>query len=358
MAGGGAFRFTDRAAREREEELLAPAATRSVGTRGRERPEPEDPLRTAFERDRDRILHAKAFRRLKHKTQVFLNPDGDHFVTRLTHTLQVTQVARSLARALGLNETLAEAIALAHDVGHSPFGHIGEDAFDPYVPGGWHHAAQGVRIVEVLEHLNLTWEVRDGVRAHSWKIDPPPSTREGECVRYADRIGYLSHDALDAVRAGVLRPTDLPARARAVFGEPGSQMVGAMIDAVVEGSLADGGRVVMAPGPLEAMHELRAFMFERVYNSETAAGQKHLAIGVIRRLVDHHVEHPELMPESYRDPDADVLTQVVDYVSGMTDRFALNTHDRLFEDDAAARMRPLLGDAPDRTATNGRPGRR
>lgn len=342
MAGGGAFRFTDRAAREREEELLAPAATRSAATRGRERPEPEDPLRTAFERDRDRILHAKAFRRLKHKTQVFLNPDGDHFVTRLTHTLQVTQVARSLARALGLNETLAEAIALAHDVGHSPFGHIGEDAFDPYVPGGWHHAAQGVRIVEVLEHLNLTWEVRDGVRAHSWKIDPPPSTREGECVRYADRIGYLSHDALDAVRAGVLRPTDLPARARAVFGEPGSQMVGAMIDAVVEGSLADGGRVVMSPEPLEAMHELRAFMFQRVYNSETAAGQKHLAISVIRRLVDHHVAHPELMPESYRDPEADVLTQVVDYVSGMTDRFALNTHDRLFADDASARMRPLL----------------
>lgn len=338
----GPFRLTDRAAREQAEEQLAPAATRAAGTRGRARPEPEDALRTAFERDRDRILHAKAFRRLKHKTQVFLNPDGDHFVTRLTHTLQVTQVARSLARALGLNETLAEAIALAHDVGHSPFGHIGEDAFDPYVPGGWHHAAQGVRIVEVLEHLNLTWEVRDGIRAHSWKIDPPPSTREGECVRYADRIGYLSHDALDAVRAGVLRPTDLPARARAVFGEPGSEMVGTMIDAVVEGSLSNGGRVVMAPEPLAAMHELRAFMFERVYASETAAGQKHLAVDVIRRLVDHHVVHPELIPESYRDPEADVLTQVVDYVSGMTDRFALTTHDRLFDADASAQMRPLL----------------
>ncbi|MFD2091384.1 HD domain-containing protein [Blastococcus deserti] len=339
------FRFTDRAARERAEEQLAPAATRAAASRGRARPEPEDPLRTAFERDRDRILHAKAFRRLKHKTQVFLNPDGDHFVTRLTHTLQVTQVARSLARALGLNDSLAEAIALAHDVGHSPFGHIGEEAFDPYVAGGWHHAAQGVRIVETLEDLNLTWEVRDGVRAHSWKIDPPPATREGECVRYADRIGYLSHDALDAIRAGVIRPADLPARAREVFGEPGSEMVGTMIDAVLEGSLSGNGpagAVVMAPGPLAAMHELRAFMFERVYASETAAGQKHVAIDVIRRLVDHHLAHPELIPASYRDTEADAVTQVVDYVSGMTDRFALSMHDRLFDADAAARMVALL----------------
>jgi dGTPase len=336
------FRYTDRAARERAEETLAPAAVRSAATRGRAHDEPEDPLRTAFERDRDRILHAKAFRRLKHKTQVFLNPDGDHFVTRLTHTLQVTQIARSLARALGLNETLAEAIALGHDLGHSPFGHLGEDALEPYVEGGWHHAAQGVRIVEVLEHLNLTWEVRDGIRAHSWKIAPPPDTREAECVRYADRIAYLSHDALDAVRAGVLRPDELPARPHRVFGEPGSDMVGAMIGAVVGGSLADGGVVVMSPGELDAMHELRTFMFERVYASETAAGQKHVAIDVIRRLVDHHLAHPEQVPESYRDPDADVLTQVVDYVSGMTDRFALATHDRLFDADAASRLTPLL----------------
>ncbi|CCG03565.1 HD domain-containing protein [Blastococcus saxobsidens] len=344
-APSGSFRLTDRAARERAEEQLAPAATRSATSRGRARPEPEDALRTAFERDRDRILHAKAFRRLKHKTQVFLNPEGDHFVTRLTHTLQVTQVARSLARALGLNEPLAEAIALAHDVGHSPFGHIGEEAFDPYVPGGWHHAAQGVRIVEILEDLNLTWEVRDGIRAHSWKIAPPPATREAECVRYADRIGYLSHDALDAARAGVIRTADLPARAVAVFGEPGSQMVGAMIGAVVTGSLSPAnaaGAVVMDPEALQAMHELRDFMFARVYASDVAAGQKHLAIGVIRRLVDHHLAHPELIPVSYRDTAADELTQVVDYVSGMTDRFALATHDRLFDADAAARMISLL----------------
>src|ERR687898_1948182 len=228
----------DRLARGAEGgERLAPAAMRSADSRGRRRNEPPDDFRTAFERDRDRIMHSKAFRRLKHKTQVFINPDGDHFVTRLTHTIQVTQIARAIAAALSLNETLAEAIALAHDVGHSPFGHIGEDALEPYVAGGWHHAAQGVRIVEVLEDLNLTWEVRDGVRAHSWKINPPPATREAECVRYADRIGYLSHDALDAVRAGVLRVEDLPARARSVFGDPGSAMVGAMIEAVVEGSL-------------------------------------------------------------------------------------------------------------------------
>jgi dGTPase len=337
--------LADRAARERAEEQLGRAAARSARTRGRARPEPEDELRTAYERDRDRILHAKAFRRLKHKTQVFLHPDGDHFVTRLTHTLQVTQVARSLATALSLNETLAEAIALAHDVGHSPFGHIGEQALDPYVEGGWHHAAQGVRIVEVLEDLNLTWEVRDGVRAHSWKISPPPSTREGECVRYADRIGYLSHDALDAVRAGVLRVGDLPARARSLFGEPGSAMVGSMIDAVVEGSLSPantGGAVVMAADALEAMAELRAFMFARVYESDTAAGQKNVAIDVIRRLVDHHLAHPELIPASYRDNEADAVTQVVDYVTGMTDRFALATHDRLFDDTASLRMRPLL----------------
>jgi len=343
--GGPAFRLADRAARERAEEQLAPAAARSARTRGRARPEPEDELRTAYERDRDRILHAKAFRRLKHKTQVFLHPDGDHFVTRLTHTLQVTQVARSLATALSLNETLAEAIALAHDVGHSPFGHIGEEALDPYVAGGWHHAAQGVRIVEVLEDLNLTWEVRDGVRAHSWKITPPPSTREGECVRYADRIGYLSHDALDAVRAGVLRVGDLPARTRTVFGDPGSAMVGSMIDAVVEGSLSPAntsGAVVMAPDALEAMAELRAFMFARVYESDTAAGQKNVAIDVIRRLVDHHLAHPELIPASYRDTEADPVTQVVDHVTGMTDRFALATHDRLFDDTASLRMRPLL----------------
>ncbi len=196
----------DRVEREVEEfQQLSIAATHSANTRGRVREEEPDEFRTAFERDRDRILHSKAFRRLKHKTQVFINPDGDHFITRLSHTLQVTQISRSLAAALSLNEALAEAIALGHDVGHSPFGHTGEAALSPYFPGGeWHHAAQSVRIFEVLEDLNLSWEVLDGIRAHSWKIEPPPSTPEAMTVRYGDRIAYLTHDALDAMRAGVL----------------------------------------------------------------------------------------------------------------------------------------------------------
>ena len=213
-----AFVRRDRLSREAEELQLAPAATRSADSRGRARPEEPDEFRTAFERDRDRILHSKAFRRLKHKTQVFINPEGDHFVTRLSHTLQVTQISRALAAALSLNEPLAEAIALGHDVGHSAFGHTGEEALSPYFPGGeWHHAAQSVRIFEVLEHLNLSWEVLDGIRAHSWKIEPPPSTPEAMTVRYGDRIAYLTHDALDAIRAGVLDRRRVPgARARAL----------------------------------------------------------------------------------------------------------------------------------------------
>ncbi|HEX2844539.1 MAG TPA: HD domain-containing protein, partial [Candidatus Limnocylindria bacterium] len=227
--------------REAEEANLSPAATRSKSSRGRERPEEPDEFRTSFERDRDRIIHSKAFRRLKHKTQVFLNPEGDHFVTRLTHTMQVTQVARALAAALSLNEPLAEAIALGHDVGHSPFGHTGEDALSPYfTPDEWHHAAQSVRIFEVLEDANLSWEVRDGSRAHSWKIAPPPATPEAFCVRFADRIAYLAHDALDAMRAGVLSPSSFPRGVVARFGDPGRAWIGEMIEAVVQHSLRAG----------------------------------------------------------------------------------------------------------------------
>jgi dGTPase len=324
-----AFAHRTREEREADELRLAPAATRSTASRGREREEQPDAYRTAFERDRDRILHAKAFRRLKHKTQVFLNPEGDHLVTRLTHALQVTQVARSLATSLGLNEPLTEAIALGHDVGHTPFGHIGEDALAPYFDGGWHHATQGVRIFEVLEPANLTWEVRDGIRAHTWKVEPPPTTPEGWCVRYADRIAYLSHDALDAIRAGVLRTDELPGRVRTLLGEPGSQWIGTMIAAVIDESRAS-GRVAMAPPVLACMLELRTFMFDRVYQAGENARRKQGAVEVIQRLVDHHLENPGALPSTYRDTDADTVTQVADYVAGMTDRYALACYDRLF----------------------------
>ena len=292
------------------------------------RPETPDADRTAFEVDRDRIIHSKAFRRLKHKTQVFLNPSGDHVVTRLTHALQVTQVARALAAGLALNEALAEAIALGHDVGHSPFGHVGEEALAPYVEGGWHHAAQSVRIFEVLEDRNLTWEVRDGIRAHSWRIDPGPETPEAECVRFADRIAYLAHDAQDAVRAGVLTPADLPASVRSHLGRPGGSWVGTMIHAVLDASVAQ-GRVTMEREALQVMHELRDFMFDRVYLAQPQVAHHDAAIMVIQRLVEHHLGNPDAVPNSYRDEQTDDVTQVVDYVAGMTDRFALGEFERI-----------------------------
>jgi len=324
------MRRRDRLAREEEEaSLLSPAATLSTATRGRQRPEEPDPYRTAFERDRDRIIHSKAFRRLKHKTQVFLNPEGDHFVTRLTHTMQVTQVARSLAAALALNEPLAEAIALGHDVGHSPFGHTGEEALSPYFPpDGWHHAVQSVRILEALEDQNLTWEVRDGIRAHSWKIEPPPATAEAFCVRFADRIAYLAHDALDAVRAGVLRADELPPHVLERFGEPGREWISSMIGAVVDESLRTGA-VRMDDATLGVMNELRDFMFARVYLAPEQVEQQQRAIALVRDLVDYHLQHPDEIPPTYRDTGADRVTQVADYVAGMTDRFALATHERL-----------------------------
>jgi dGTPase len=324
----------DRAVREAAEERLSPLATRSTASRGRARTEEPDAFRTAFERDRDRIIHAKAFRRLKHKTQVFLHPDGDHFITRLTHTLQVAQIARSLASALGLNEALTEAIALGHDVGHTPFGHTGEEALSPYFPpDGWHHAAQSVRIFEVLEDSNLTWEARDGIRAHSWRIDPPPATPEAFCVRYADRIAYLSHDALDAMRAGVLAPDAFPVAVVARFGTPGRAWIGEMIEAVIEQSLR-AGQVVMDAETLEVMNELRDFMFERVYQSPEQRVRQQGAIRVLHDLMEHHLAHPDEIPDSYRQHEAPRVVQVADYVAGMTDRFALATHERLFGTDA------------------------
>lgn len=320
----------NRQLREEEEKLLlSPEATLSAESRGREAPEAPDEYRTHFERDRDRILHSKAFRRLKHKTQVFINPEGDHFVTRLTHTLQVMQIGRSLAASLGLNEALTEAICLGHDVGHSPFGHTGELALSPYVPGEWLHAAQSVRVFRVLEPLNLTWEVLDGIRGHTWRIEPPPRTPEGRLCRFADRIAYLTHDVDDAIRAGVLKRSDVPKGATEAFGEPGREWISTMIIAVVEESLEQ-GRVSMDPKMLQAMHELRAFMFERVYERPEAEAQQRRAVAIIQGLVDHFLRKPEDIPESYRHEGAPLVTQAIDYVSGMTDRYALRLYDRLF----------------------------
>jgi dGTPase len=311
--------------REAAEAALAPAATRSAGA-VRERPEDPDPYRTAFERDRDRILHSKAFRRLKHKTQVFMNPDGDHYVTRLTHTLQVTQVGRAMAAALGLNQALTEAICLGHDVGHSPFGHTGEEALSPYVAGEWHHAAQSVRVIRILEPLNPTLAVIDGIRAHSWKVDPPPETPEAFLCRFADRIAYLSHDVLDALRAGVLTEDEVPGRD--LLGEPGSPWIARLIEAVVEGS-HQAGVVAMTDDVAAVMQEVRDFMFARVYLRPEAEAQRREAIRVIRGLVDYYLDNPSEIPDSYRHPEADAVTQVLDYVSGMTDRFALSDYRRI-----------------------------
>ncbi len=324
------FRRRTRQDSERlEAETLAPAATRSVATWGRRLPELDDAYRTAFQRDRDRIVHSKAFRRLKHKTQVFINPEGDHYVTRLTHALQVTQIGRSIARALSLNEDLAEAICLAHDVGHSPFGHTGEDALSEFVEDEWLHSAQGVRIFEVLEPANLTWEVLDGVRAHSWKIAEPPATPEGWICRFADRIAYLTHDVDDALRAGVIKRSDLPAAALARFGEPGGEWVASMIRAVVDESLAREA-VVMDSESLEVMNELRDFMFQNVYLRAGTEGQRRTVMGIVRDLVNYFVGHADEIPDTYRHTEADTLTQVIDYVAGMTDRFAINVHDELY----------------------------
>jgi len=321
----------DRDQRLRDEDArLSPLAKPASETKGRARQEEQDPLRTAFERDRDRIVHNKAFRRLKDKTQVFVSPLNDHVITRLTHTLQVTQIGRAVSKALQLNGPLTEAICLGHDVGHSPFGHIGEEAFSPYVEGEWLHSEQSVRIFEVLEPENLTWEVLDGIRTHSWKIEPPPTTAEGLVCRYADRIAYLTHDVEDALRSRIIEESDLPAYGRKIFGEPGSDWINVMINAVIYQTDRDGD-LTMEPSVFEAMQIVRDFMFERVYLRPEAKAQAATAVGVLRDLTDYYLERPQEIPSTYRHPDASELQAAIDYVSGMTDRFAIELHRNLGE---------------------------
>ena len=325
-----AFRLRTRETAEAiEDEILAPGAMLSSSSQGRATPEEPDHWRTPFERDHDRILHSKAFRRLKHKTQVFMNPEGDHFVTRMTHTLQVTQIGSAIATALSLNVSLAEAVCLGHDVGHSPFGHTGEDELSVFVEGEWRHSEQSVRIFEVLEPLNLTYEVLDGIRTHPWKVEQRAVTHEGNIVRYADRIAYLAHDALDALRAGIIDPSEFPDEVLRAFGEPGRDWIQAMVQSVIDESYRQ-NEIAMEPSMLEAMLTLRSYMFENVYLRPSAETQRKRAQQIVRDLVTYYLEHHDEMPETYRHDESDDLTQVIDYVAGMTDRYAIRTHDELF----------------------------
>ena len=316
-----------------ERETLSPYAKLSSETKGRERPVSPDDMRTEFQRDRDRILHCKSFRRLKGKTQVFLSPQGDHYRTRLTHTLEVTQVARTLARALRLNEDLAEAIAMGHDLGHTPFGHAGEDALDRIIEGGFEHRVQSRRVVEVLENggdgLNLTWEVRDGIEHHSGKVRP--QTLECCCVHLADRIAYINHDIDDSIRAGVLRGEELPQHAIRRLGQTHGARVGTMIESVVRHSM-DRDDVAMEPDVWDALMELRTFMFERVYSRDWAASECRKTKRIITELVGFYMDHPQQLPNEYLEIGFREGTQraVCDYVACMTDAYAIKTYQKLF----------------------------
>jgi dGTPase len=324
IAGRVADAFEARV-REREERTLSPLAVRSYETRGRAHEEEECRLRTPFQRDRDRIVHSKAFRRLKHKTQVFVSPQGDHYRTRLTHTLETAGISRAVARALELNEDLTEAIALGHDLGHPPFGHTGEEVLDGILAGRFgrrfRHNEHSLRVVEELERdgrgLNLTWETRDGILHHTGEGES--STLEGKIVRLVDRVAYINHDIDDAVRAGVISQSDLPADELALLGERGSERIDTLVHDIVEASWA-AGDIVQSDEIGRAMLSLRAFMFERVYLGPAAAEQRALAETTVRRVFDRLLEHPEELPP---DGAGDVPQRVTDYVAGMTDRFAL-----------------------------------
>ena len=304
-------------ARARTEEVeaatLSDLACLARNSKGRDVDEPEDDMRTCFSRDRDRIVHSKAFRRLAHKTQVFLAPEGDHYRVRLTHTLEVTQVARTIARALRLNEDLVEAICLGHDLGHTPFGHLGEEVVAGFLPG-FRHNLQSVRIVEVLESLNLTWEVRDGIANHTWSMPTMPGTLEGQIARFADRIAYLNHDIDDAVRAGILSEAELPEATLRVLGGTHGDRIKTMVGDLVAAS-TDSPEIKMSADVFDAMRTTREFLFERVYIGRVGVETKHAVEQILGTLLEHHAS------EAAAAEDARVVS--VDYVAGMTDRFAL-----------------------------------
>ena len=329
---------------ERERQALSAWAAKSADSRGRLRPEPPDPIRPAFQRDRDRIVHSKAFRRLKHKTQVFLAPTGDHYRTRLTHTLEVSQIARTIAKVLRLNEELTEAVALGHDLGHTPFGHAGERVLRELLPGGFNHYEQSLRVVDILEQdgqgLNLSWEVRDGIAKHSKGKDGSPvgadparraATLEGQIARVADIIAYVNHDIDDAVRAGVLHTEALPRPAVAVLGSTSSERIGRMVADVVDRTLAAGRpEIRMSDEVLRATLELRAFLHEAVYENDAATAELKKAGGILRGLWEKVRERPDAFLERRTVERDGVDVAARDFLAGMTDRYAIRLFEELF----------------------------
>lgn len=314
-----------------EHASLSSLAAFADESRGRQKPEEECPLRTVFQRDRDRIIHCSSFRRLKHKTQVFLSPEGDHYRTRLTHTLEVAQIARTIARALELNEDLTEAIALGHDLGHTPFGHAGERALDAVCGMGFHHYQQSLRVVDVIEKdgegLNLTYEVRNGIVCHTKGTEA--FTLEGRIVRLADRIAYINHDIDDAVRADVMRETDIPLRIRVVLGSTKTERINCLVMSTIENS-----KETIRLGSTEAalFEELHDFMFRNVYTNPQCKSEESKAIDMIQWLFGFYMEKPELLPEVYqRIMERDGRERAVcDFVAGMTDRYAVSTFESFF----------------------------
>jgi len=342
-------KFNIRRMSEEREEHLSPHAVKSRLSRGRQRPEEPCPVRTAFQRDRDRIIHSKSFRRLKHKTQVFIAPLGDHYVTRLTHTLEVSQIARTIARALNLNEDLTEAIALGHDLGHTPFGHVGEDVLNELYHEGFRHNEQSLRIIDLLENdgrgLNLTWEVRDGIVNHSktgvvnifgegWG---EVNTLEGEVVKISDMVAYINHDIGDAIRARILTERNLPLDTVKVLGLSHSQRINTMVCDIIENSwdvqtcdiIKERPAIKMSPQILAAADALRDFLFERVYNLRSTLEEAEKAREVVRSLYHFFNEHEDRLPVEYRLHSDTTEQRVVDYIAGMTDQYAIRMAEEL-----------------------------
>ena len=318
-----------------EKLLLSDKACLSVNSKGRVTEEEKCSLRTDFQRDRDRIIHSNSFRRLKHKTQVFLSPEGDHYRTRLTHTLEVSQIARTIANGLSLNGDLTEAVALGHDLGHTPFGHAGERALNSVFPGGFRHYDQSLRVVEKLEKngkgLNLTYEVRDGIACHTRGKEA--DTLEGRIVKLADKIAYINHDIDDAVRAGVMCEEDIPLEIRKALGFKKSARINTMVLNVVENSVYD---IVFSPDIQEPFLELHSFMFDKVYTNPVCKGEETKAIEIIIRLYDYFLKNPDRIPQAYHYiiDDEGVERAVCDYVAGMSDRYLLAVYKKIFIPDS------------------------